>query len=169
MAKVTKEIDKGFKKVIEELKKMDMMKVTVGVHEGAGEYPNKTPIALVALTQEFGTNKAGKNKDVVIPARSFMRSTVDKSTKKWQKLLRELFSEVMTGKNTTEKALKEFGLTAQAAIQGKIIKLRKPPNAPSTKAQKLTANPLLDSKLMLRSISTEVNNKEVLAATAKVI
>ncbi len=127
--------------------------VTVGVHEDAGSYPDGTPVAEVAIYNEFGTENA--------PERSFMRSTMKETQQRRKEWTRQALQKVIQGKIGETKALEMIGMRMQVAVQNKIKSNVPPPNAPSTRASKdrrgVAQRTLIDSGLMLRSITYKVH------------
>ncbi len=152
----TTDKDLGYKHIRKEVKNLKDSFVTIGIHEKAGNYPNGTPVSLVAAVNEFGTTKAGRSGSVRIPERSFMRSTFDENKSKWQKLNNDLLADVLLRGSTVDKTLNQMGLVIMESIKAKILKMRDPPNAPSTRRKKGFDNPLVDSRLLWRSINYEV-------------
>lgn len=125
---------------------------TVGVHSGAGNYPDGTPVAMVAIYNEFGTGS--------IPERSFMRSTVNENMPNIKKWTGEVMAHVQAGQWTVAKAMNALGLRMQIQVQNKIKSNVPPPNAPETVARKagrgVAPSTLIDTTLLLRSIGYEV-------------
>ena len=110
---------------------------------------NSTPVASVAATHEFGTS------DGRIPERATMRPGVKQAQFRLKRLLRQnidpekmVVDETLAGK---------LGLTLQNTIQRKIRDLRTPINAESTVKAKGSSNPLIDTGLMIDSVTYEVN------------
>lgn len=131
-----KDTDKGFNQLKKELGLIKGSFVTVGIHKEADPYPNGTSVIEVAATNEFGTDKAGKNKNIVIPERSFLRSSFDENLDNVKKLRKENFQKVLTFKMTVKKALDQIGFYFSNLVKNKIEKFTTPPNAPSTQAAK---------------------------------
>ena len=153
----TKVVDKGFNRIRKDLKKTDGSSVDVGIL--GGEVEGNFTVASLAAVHEFGTKKAGRNKNIVIPERSFLRSTYDEKKIKYKKVLKSLYGEVLLGTKTVEGALALFGERVVGDIKRKITAIKEPANAPSTLAGKyLKANPLIDTGLNLRArIAKKVN------------
>ncbi len=148
--------DLGANEIKKRISQMDGSFVTIGVHGGAGKYTegkNPPEIVDVAFWNEFGT--------VTAPERSFIRSTVDENKAKLTAEVKFQAAQILKLKTTPKKALDSIGFQVQQLIQGKIETLRKPPNAPSTIAQKpeIGDNPLVDSRLLKRSINFETTVK----------
>ncbi len=156
----TKVVDKGFKRIRKDLKKVDGASVDVGILGGSGNVKKGTfTVAALAATQEFGTRKAGKNKNIIIPERSFLRSTFDSKKQKYMKVLKSLHGDILLGKKTVVGALALFGDRVVGDVKRKITDIKTPPNAPSTLKRKYPKNnPLIETGLNLRArIAKKVN------------
>lgn len=141
-----------FKKLAKQLEGFDHAYVTIGVHEDAGQYPDGTMVAEVALWNEFGTR--------FIPERSFIRSAIDENQGLINAWREEAISKIIAGKWTVEKALDALGFRIQVLVQNKIRSNVPPPNAPATVAHKtkegVPQRTLMETELLLRSIKYKV-------------
>lgn len=156
MINTTSDIDMGEEEIKRQLKLLDKSFVTIGIHEEAGKYPsgegrNPPSIGQVGFWNEFGTEN--------IPERSFMRSTVDENKASLDRETLKMKNDILSGRRTVDNALSRVGFRIQELIRGKIEALRTPPNAPATiKGKPETGdNPLIDSRLMKRSVNYEVH------------
>lgn len=77
---------KNLQKLLKDLKTKKY--VDVGILQ-AGSYPNGTSIAYVGATHEFGTSKAGRSRNVVIPERSFLRMPLNTQQEKIAKNIKK--------------------------------------------------------------------------------
>jgi hypothetical protein len=129
--------------------------VSVGVHEGAGSYPDGQSVVEVALWNEYGTR--------TVPERSFLRSTVDENIPLLNQWREEMIKKVLHEGWTVHKALEAIGFRIQVLIQNKIKSNVPPPNAPSTvdakNAHGVAPNTLIDTGLLLRSITYQVHEQ----------
>lgn len=166
MAKPFKIVDKdmGFKEVQRRMRQLAKKPhVKVGIQKDADD-PVGTDFtyAEIASIHEFGTRRAGRNRNVTIPARPFMRTSFDENAKKWTKLSERLSNQILELKTTIDSALDRLGLTMQSAIRRKITTLKSPPLSPVTlamrqkprkgKKKNLGQNPLVDTGTMRRNI-----------------
>ena len=131
--------------------------VEVGVLTGAGDHPSgEASIAEVALFNEFGTSSGGSSRSggttLAIPERPFMRTTVPKNKTELNMLIAKLLRGMLLGKISEEQAQAILGETFQAMVKRNIIELREPANAPKTIEKKGSANPLVDTGVLLNSI-----------------
>ncbi len=144
-------VDKGFNRIREDLDKTDGSTVDVGIL-GGDIKDDVFTVAALAATHEFGTKKAGRNKNIVIPERSFFRSTFDDNKVKYIRVLKLLFGDVILGNKTVEGALSLFGTRVVGDVKRKITSLMSPPNAPSVIARKKGGNnPLIETGSNLRA------------------
>ncbi len=125
-----------------------------------GEADNMVRLLLVAIVQEFGTDKAGKNKDITIPERSYIRSTADEKKKEWAKLNDELLTKIFKGMSI-EKALKIQGQRMRADIQKKIEAIEDPILKLATILAKGSSKPLIDTAQLIQSIREQVVKKKI--------
>ena len=116
------------------LKKVNKKTIEAGILGDAGKNKDGESIAAYAAANEFGTNKAGRNKNVTIPERSFIRSTFD-NKKSIDRVFKNVDRILVPGVNV-KKILNNMGLTIKGEIVKKILSNIPPPNKPSTKAQK---------------------------------
>ena len=126
------------------------MVAQIGFPSGAN-YEDGTSVAYVATIQEFGAPA------VNIPARPFMRPTVARQKDQWVKILSNDVPKVAMGKMSAFDALDKVGIVAAADIQTTISSIYSPPNSPATIRQKGSSKPLIDTGLMLASVSNAVN------------
>lgn len=129
-------------------------KVAVGIFAAAGD-ENLTK----ALVNEFGTNKAGKNKNITIPERSFLRSTYNDEVGNVTKRFQQIYKKVSAGNTNVKQMLGVVGLEQEKAVKQKITDLKTPANAAITIASKGSSNPLIDTGEMRSKIASEVRLK----------
>ena len=121
--------------------------IKVGVFSTA-TYPDGTPVAVVAAVNEFGTT------DGHIPERpAFRNANVSVKPRLVQTLAREIDPTKLV---VTPDIANRLGLQWQAEIQDNIVRLRSPPNAPSTVRAKKSANPLVDTGNLRLSVTYSV-------------
>ncbi len=145
--------DLGFEKVLGQLRELGgHPAVYVGVRgQAASEKPpgSDATIVEIAAFNEFGTEH--------IPARSFLRSTVDENRREYGEALSQAITETVNGK-PVRLAFGKVGEAAVRDVQQKMRNLATPPNAPSTIAKKGSSNPLIDKGRLRQSIDWEVRN-----------
>lgn len=119
--------------------------MTVGIHSDAGAGPDGVTNAAKGAWNEFGTQD--------IPERSFLRSTINEQRKKYVDNMGKIAKSSIQGKYTPEAGMGRLGRQAEQDIKAKIVAIKTPANAESTKAQKKGAdNPLIDNGDMLNSV-----------------
>lgn len=131
-------------------------KVRAGVLEGATSMETGEPIAPYAAANEYGTAD--------IPARPFIRSTIQREGEAWRKGL----ARMLTKGRPVGDALKLTGMRMAEDIQATINSNMRPPNSPATiqaKTKQVTGNDpgetmtpgtLIDTGSMLRAVDYEV-------------
>ena len=118
------------------------------------QYPDGTPLIDVAVYNNYGTfNEDGS---VHIPARPFMDLGGMKASEGTKKIALVLLKKVREGKTDLDTAANMIGAKAAAIMKNTIRDLDEPPNAPSTVARKKSANPLVNTGLLMQSVTWEV-------------
>lgn len=151
---VVKVIDKGFDKYKKAIEELNSKQIQVGMFAKVGD-----KVLTKAIVNEFGTTKAGKNNNIVIPERSFIRSTYNKQYKKVGKRFNQIFVSISKGNFNIIPKLKLIGLEQETETKKTITDMKTPENAPSTIAKKGSSNPLIDTGEMRSKVSHEVKNK----------
>lgn len=134
----------------------------IGILEPKRTYPD-SPATLgeVALWNEFGVHdRDGKQR---VPARSFIRSTVDKRQEAVYKMLEKAIAGIVDEKLTAVDALRAVGVFLVNAIRSTIKRRIDPALAPLTlklrKEQGITGTiPLLATHFLYNSISFAVRD-----------
>lgn len=150
--------DKGMRALIERCVALRHATVKVGVLEDKGseakhdedEEPGEMTVLEVATIHEFGAPAAG------IPARSFIRGTVDEEAGEITAAQRKLAIAVLSGKLEVGRALNQLGALVSARIQRRIARGIQPPLLPRTVARKGSSKPLVNTGQLRSSISWEV-------------
>jgi len=164
----TKDINKGYLEAMAEIAKVKRgPHVKVGFQGTSGDRPHssgsKASVTDIATFNEFGT--ISKKGNPHIPARPFVRTTIDDNFRKLVKLNRRLFYRMSKGDMTTVRALKILGLEIQSLMQKKIVDIKEPPNAPSTIKRKGSSSPLQNTGRLKQSITFVVANAGIGAST----
>lgn len=122
------------------------------------QYPDGTPVIDVAVYNNYGTfNEDGS---VHIPPRPFLDIGGLRAVEDTKKLRENLFRKVRDGLIDMDKAADIIGARAAAVMKNTIRDFDDPPNAPSTIAKKKSANPLVDTGLMMQSVTWDVRKKK---------
>jgi len=162
LSKVIDKITPQGKKFFAELKKLTELGVEVGftadkrgydqsnASVDAEDYDNGPSVAQVAAWQEFGTTT--KDGGQAIPARPFMRQSVDNNQDAIQKMAKHQLDAVVSGKADAEKALRAIGALQVGLIKHEIRNGGFAANAESTVRQKGSSTPLIDEGRMVQSV-----------------
>lgn len=125
-------------------------KVRIGFLEGA-DYPDGTPVAMVAAIQNYGAPAAG------IPPRPFFSNMVNRESGGWGVKMANILKR---NDYDGEKSLALMGEGIAGQLRQYIVDTNDPPLAPETIRRKggtpTAAKPLVDTGHMLASISSEV-------------
>jgi len=135
--------------ILKNIKKINNTIIAVGII-GDGE----SEIATYAAANEFGTRKAGRNRKVVIPERSWLRSTFDDKTKTNDALKHT--DDVFNPKFNAKVAVNRVGAVMVGHVQEKIASNIPPKNAQVTINKKKSSKTLVDKGTMRQAISFEV-------------
>lgn len=100
-----------------------------------------------------------KPHEIEIPARPFVRSTMDEKGAGYTEQMGSFWQSILDGKIGIRQALLLMGEQVQGDIKNKIVSIDTPPNAESTiRKKKGVDNPLVDTGAMLNSVRYEVKN-----------
>ena len=120
--------------------------VRVGFFEGS-KYDDDTYVAQEARWNEYG---------IGVPARPFMRPAVFEKKQEYTELLRSEYKKAIKDNQSTINVLKAVGEKAVAGIQSQIWGGHYLPNSPATIKRKGKNKPLIDTELMVNSVSYQV-------------
>jgi phage gpG-like protein len=157
-------IDKGYNRMMRAWRKLALKSklkgggphVTVGIQASDGgddeDHPGITNLELATI-HEFGAPAAN------IPSRSFVRSTVDKNQKKYQRILNKAGKTVLKGQSP-KPTLFQLGEVARGDMIRRIQQADiKQDLAASTKRQRGEDGPaLLDTGQLINAISSVVHD-----------
>lgn len=174
-------IDRGWNLFAEQINLIESEKywIKIGVHDDAGMHQKKeigrssrkknfigpikrskknikkgnkafVHLAQIAWWNEFGTKAKGWHPG--IPARSFIRSTVDENLSKYDRINERLIVMAMSGSGDFYENLQILGLQIEMDIKRKITVLNNPANRPLTIKLKKSSNPLIDTGQLRSSI-----------------
>ncbi len=102
------------------LKEAGTIECRVGWFETA-KYENGTPVAYVAAIQEHGVPARS------IPARPFMRPTVQREKPNWDALISNGATQVLEGKTGIQTVMETLGLIASGDVRKTISQVSDPP------------------------------------------
>ena len=138
-------VDRGYKSIKKELRKLGSMSTSVGVFDDAGSYPTGEAVVDVALWNEMGT----KN----IPARPFIQSATMERKNDIADTMQEEIGEILDDNRKAKEALSNVGEKVKDLIVNKIDTLSSPPLAPATIRKKGHSKPLIDTRKLRESIT----------------
>lgn len=141
-----RDIDRGFKRRLEELAKSAL--ISVGIHEAEGSGPEgdgSVTIADVGVFHEFGTSR--------IPARSFIRAWFDESASENHKLMQDMMGAVAGGKLTLGVGAERFGMRMAGDVKKRIIAGLEPELSDVTVERKGSSTPLIDQGQLVGAIT----------------
>ena len=133
-----------------ELGELKKLEVRVGFQRGDAQEEDGTDMCDVAAFNELGTDH--------IPARPFIRQSVDDNESKINSFLKEEVKDFAQGKSA-EQILKEIGIFQKDLMQDKITSGSFAPNAESTIKKKGSSKPLVDTGRMRQSVNYVIQKK----------
>lgn len=126
--------------LIREIRELRRYAVEVGVFGDDDSF-----YVMIASVHEFGVTIQQERGSIVIPERSFMRTTFDEKKAEWFEFVKRQLNNVFEFKIDAQTLYARLGARMVGDIQEKITDLDAPPNAPSTIQKKGSSNPLIDS------------------------
>lgn len=136
---------------------LESKQVKVGFIDGA-TYPDGTPVAMVASTNEYGRPENNQ------PPRPFFRNAISEHSEEWSDTVARGISKGFP----VDQVLEVVGAQIQGDVQESISKLIDPPLSPTTlhirrtRTERRTdsTKPLVDSKVMIGDVNYEVSDIE---------
>lgn len=131
---------------------LDRKQVKVGYFP-TSRYPDGKPVAGVAVVQEFGSVSRR------IPPRPTFGPAVEGSRQMQRDAIAAAVRRAVSGRQTVEQGLEQLGAAVVGEVQKAISELDSPPLAESTIRSKAHNKPLIDSGMMLQSVTYVVENR----------
>lgn len=147
----------GWQDLAKRLAELGQTETRVGWFDSA-RYPDGTPVALAATTQEFGSAKKR------IPPRSYMRPAIAEGRAEWSAAAASGFKAVADGRYTPFQVLDAIGSAAAGSVRQKISEV----NSPALKASTIAARkregvsgtkPLVATTLMITTLTHQTGKK----------
>ena len=148
-----KRLGGAWAKIRDRTRDFERLEVRIGVQENQ-QYEDGTPVAYVAAIHEYGAPEVG------IPPRPFLRTTLDQKRKEWTDQMLDGVEAVMLGAVSVDQALEMIGMGAAGDVKKTISEIDSPPLKQTTIDRKGHAKPLVETGLLLASITSKVVNKE---------
>ena len=111
---------------------------------------------MVPYKDENGKQRFYKLKEVVIPPRPFIKNAWDANKGKYKQMVFDGLKDICNGDSTARKFLNKLGTTCVKDMREEAVKLKNPPNAPLTIANKGSENPLVDTGEMIRKVTYKI-------------
>lgn len=141
------------RRFLAELDKMKHLEVRVGYQAGEATDDNGVDMCDIAMWNELGTSGVHP-----IPARPFMRQSVDENEDKIRAYCAQQAKAIARG-GTAEEALKKIGIHMKGIVQKTIKEGSFTPNAPSTIRKKKSDKPLIDTGRLRQSVNYYIKPK----------
>lgn len=179
--------DEGLERIQKDLQELKKMKVKVGYQkpEGGVKYGSGIKVAKLAAVMEFGglvvggkhgggvfhTGSSGKSKrhkwgGTGMPARSFMRSTIEEKAAQIEAVEAREIALVIEGKKTPLEAMSAIGSFVVGLMRKKLRSAASwaTPLAPATVEAKGSSTPLQETTLLDQSLSWQVTRGKSMLA-----
>lgn len=156
---VIRDVDKGFKRIVNDLESFENLTVEAGIFEGENLTDSDITMAALGAIHEYGAGvKHGRSGSmtITVPERSWIRSTFKEKSAKWEGATVRALSAVITRGTSIFLAFTAVGERMASDLRRKITTLREPPNAPSTIEKKGSSNPLIDTGAMRQSVRSRM-------------
>lgn len=140
--------DKGYREWTTRIVELGRYDLHVGVFDNR--------LAMIAAVNEFGTRRAGRLRNVTIPARPVFRPAVDEGRARYLNLITTLLGRVSDGKRGPKQVLTTLGLVMSSDIRKRMSHLKTPPNAPSTLKNKRGSNPWIDTGALRSAVKFRI-------------
>lgn len=145
------DIDNGYKKIKEELEKLDKLKLIIYIDDKA-TYPDGIKVDFIAMLMEYGSDDF----DVPFPARPFFRSTFDAHYDDISNLMERCIDKIVDGKMTAHKAFETVGKDVVKKVREMILNGTYAALAESTVKAKGSDKPLYDTGALVRSVKYKI-------------
>lgn len=149
-----KQKDNGYDNYLKAVKELHSSAVRVGLFASVGD-----KVLTKGIVNEFGTTKAGKNHNITIPERSFIRATYNKQYKKVSRRFGQVFESFSNRNYNVKGKLKLIGIEQENETKKTITEMKTPANKESTIKKKGSSHPLIDTGELRMKISSEVKKK----------
>lgn len=126
--------------LVQSIRELGEYGIEVGVYGSDDSY-----YAMIAAVHEFGITIRKAKGSIVLPERSFLRTTFDEKNDEWFKFVKKQIPKLLNEQTNARTICERLGAKMVGDIKIKLTQLSDPPNAPSTIAQKGSSNPLIDS------------------------
>lgn len=165
MARVTRTPGPGAKALEAAVRGLKGATAKVGWFESA-KYENGTPVALVAVVQEYGSVEYG-SVEKGIPPRLGMRGLQQEKKAEWARDVHVLAKAVVNGKLAPGAVMQGVAMKAEGDMRKHISEVLSPQLKPATiKARarrhskgKASTKPLVDTGYMLNTLTSQVGKK----------
>jgi hypothetical protein len=144
----TQDIDRGWRRIQRELKKMDGSFTKVGIQGGSEKMTDRElpQMVMIGAVHEFGAPRAN------VPARPYFRWSFDNNLNKLKRVQKRAYNGVLDGDFSTEQGLGLIGQFMESRIKKRITDVRTPPlKNPSLRRTEGRAG-LRQSRLKKRSV-----------------
>lgn len=150
MAIIQKDIDRGWKKILEQ-HQIKELNIKVGLFGEDNSYTGN--MAMLGSVHQFGSSKMN------IPKRPFVSEPIDQKGEELKQFIDDNYKAVIDGKQTLRKAIDRIGVKHEGQMKRGITEFTFESNKPRTIQRKGSSTPLIDNGQMRNSIKYKVESK----------
>lgn len=148
--------DLGYKRIKKELEELGKLKLIIYIDNQKTYEKTGVAVDYIAMIMEYGSEEF----NVSFPSRPFFRSTFDAHYEHFAKKLEIGVGNIISGKSTAHKVLEDVGRYAVRKVREMIDNGNFAAIDEKTAKRKNSTKPLIDTKLLYRSIKYKIERSE---------
>lgn len=151
-----KDEDFGYRRIKKELEELEKLKLIIYIDDKKSYEKTGASVGYIAMIMEYGSEEF----NVSFPARPFFRSTFDAHYEHFAKKIEIGIGNILSGNSTARKVLQDVGRYAVKKVRETINNGKFPELDEKTIKRKKSKKPLIDTKLLYRSIKYKIERSE---------
>lgn len=151
-----KDEDFGYKRIKKELEELGKLKLIVYIDDKKSYEKTGASVDYIAMIMEYGSEEF----NVSFPARPFFRHTFDAHYEHFAKKIEIGIGNILSGNSTARKVLQDIGRYAVKKVRETINNGNFAAIDEKTAKRKKSNKPLIDTKLLYRSIKYKIERSE---------
>lgn len=151
-----KDEDFGYKRIVKELEELGKLKLIIYIDDKKSYEKTGASVDYIAMIMEYGSEEF----NVSFPARPFFRPTFDAHYEHFAKKIEIGIGNIISGNSTARKVLQDVGRYAVKKVRETINNGKFPELDEKTIKRKKSKKPLIDTKLLYRSVKYKIERSE---------
>ena len=151
-----KDEDFGYKRIVKELEELGKLKLIIYIDDKKSYEKTGASVDYIAMIMEYGSEEF----NVSFPARPFFRPTFDAHYEHFAKKIEIGMGNIISGNSTARKVLQDVGRYAVRKVREMIDNGNFAAIDEKTAKRKNSTKPLIDTKLLYRSIKYKIERSE---------